>query len=234
MDADNHERERKLTEIEQDLANERAENKRLQSLVENRENEIAKSQSENRQLKSQIEALKRTAAEAQRISQSEESKFKNRIASIQATFEMEISNSKIELEKWKLGYRKINDDLNKEKKNSEKRSKMAEEAEVTATEKINEVKTENWAIIEKLRSEKRETDSLYQKEVSLIVHSYSLIHKTCDMFGFFGSVDYLGWVLYLYIRFMYLITVFIFVRIMWCLEITILAEIVITVYIPWY
>jgi len=164
MDADNHERERKLTEIEQDLANERAENKRLQSLVENRENEIAKSQSENRQLKSQIETLKRTAAEAQRISQSEESKFKNRIASIQATFEMEISNSKIELEKWKLGYRKINDDLNKEKKNSEKRSKMAEDAEVTAAEKINEVKTENWAIIEKLRSEKRETDSLYQKE----------------------------------------------------------------------
>ena len=98
MDADNHERDRKLTEIEQDLANERAENKRLQSLVENRENEIAKSQSENRQLKSQIETLKRTAAEAQRISQSEESKFKNRIASIQATFEMEISNSKIELE----------------------------------------------------------------------------------------------------------------------------------------
>ena len=189
MDADNHERERKLTEIEQDLANERAENKRLQSLVENRENEIAKSQSENRQLKSQIETLKRTAAEAQRISQSEESKFKNRIASIQATFEMEISNSKIELEKWKLGYRKINDDLNKEKKNSEKRSKMAEEAEVTATEKINEVKTENWAIIEKLRSEKRETDSLYQKEVGLAV-DYSLIRETCDMFGFFGSVDF--------------------------------------------
>ena len=168
MDADNHERDRKLTEIEQDLANERAENKRLQSLVENREAEIAKSQSENRQLKSQIESHKRNAAETQRISQSEDSKFKNRLASIQATFEMEISNSKIELEKWKSAYRKMNDDLNKEKKNSEKRSKMAEEAEATAAEKINEVKTENWAIIEKLRSEKRETDSLLQKEVNLI------------------------------------------------------------------
>ena len=30
---------------------------------------------------------------------------------------------------------------------------MAEEAEATAAEKINEVKTENWAIIEKLRSD---------------------------------------------------------------------------------
>lgn len=164
IDSDNHERERKMTEIEQDLANERAENKRLQSLVENRESEIAKSQSENRQLKSQIESLKRNAAEAQRISDSEDIKFKNQLVSIQATFEMEISNSKIELEKWKSAYRKMNDELTKEKKNSEKRSKMAEEAEVTAAEKINEVKTENWAIIEKLRSEKRETDSLYQKE----------------------------------------------------------------------
>merc|ERR1711990_165089 len=71
MDADNHERERKLTEIEQDLANERAENKRLQSLIENRETEIGKCQSENRQLKSQIETKKRNATEAERVRQSE-------------------------------------------------------------------------------------------------------------------------------------------------------------------
>ena len=89
----------------------------------------------------------------------------NTISIIQAKLEKEISSSKIELEKWKISYRKCATELELEKKKSSQRSKIAEQAEANATEKINDVKTEQWAIIEKLKSEKRDLDSTLQKEI---------------------------------------------------------------------
>ena len=46
-----------------------------------------------------------------------------------------------------------------ERKNSTKRTQLAEQAEVQATEKINDIKTEQWAIIERLKAEKREIEA---------------------------------------------------------------------------
>jgi hypothetical protein len=50
-------------------------------------------------------------------------------------------------------------------KNADKRSQMAENAEKIANEKIEDIKREQWSMIEKIKSEKRETDSLLQKEM---------------------------------------------------------------------
>lgn len=38
-------------------------------------------------------------------------------------------------------------------------------AEKSANERIEEIKREQWAIVEQIRSEKRETDSQLQKEI---------------------------------------------------------------------
>ena len=57
-----------------------------------------------------------------------------------------------------------NSQLETTRKNAEKRSGLAELAEKSANERIEEIKREQWALVEQIRSEKRETDAQLQKE----------------------------------------------------------------------
>ena len=57
-----------------------------------------------------------------------------------------------------------NSQLETTRKNAEKRSGLAELAEKSANERIEEIKREQWALVEQIRSEKRETDARLQKE----------------------------------------------------------------------
>ena len=58
-----------------------------------------------------------------------------------------------------------NSQLDTTRKNAEKRSGLAELAEKSANERIEEIKRDQWAVVEQIRSEKRETDSQLQKEI---------------------------------------------------------------------
>ena len=58
-----------------------------------------------------------------------------------------------------------NSQLDTTRKNAEKRSGFAELAEKSANERIEEIKRDQWAVVEQIRSEKRETDSQLQKEI---------------------------------------------------------------------
>ena len=62
-------------------------------------------------------------------------------------------------------YFQANSQLETSRKNAEKRSGLAELAEKSANERIEEIKREQWAVVEQIRSEKRETDSQLQKEI---------------------------------------------------------------------
>lgn len=57
-----------------------------------------------------------------------------------------------------------NSELEATRKKAEKRSGLAELAEKSANERIEEIKREQWALVEQIRSEKRETDAQLQKE----------------------------------------------------------------------
>ena len=51
---------------------------------------------------------------------------------------------------------------------------MVEQAEQQATEKINDIKTEQWAVIERLKAEKREIEARVSWKLLITVPDFTL------------------------------------------------------------
>merc|ERR1712106_731260 len=81
-----------------------------------------------------------------------------------STFERQLNEQLCELNKWQSQFRSVNEELEQEQRNAAKRTELVEEAEKVASEKIAEIKTEQWAVIERLKAEKREVEARFQAE----------------------------------------------------------------------
>merc|ERR1712127_688017 len=75
------------------------------------------------------------------------------------------NDGRLEIEKFRVAWKKANSQLDTTRKNAEKRSGLVELSEKSANERIEEIKRDQWAVVEQIRSEKRETDSQLQKEI---------------------------------------------------------------------
>lgn len=138
---------------------------RLNNLIDSREKEFSKLRVELKDTKASLEVQRREHKTLQRELKEQELKFENDKELIKAEYTKQINDGRLEIEKFRVAWKKANSQLDTTRKNAEKRAGLAELAEKSANERIEEIKRDQWAIVEQIRSEKRETDSQLQKEI---------------------------------------------------------------------
>jgi len=154
----------KLADCTSQLSVERANLERAQTVVELRETEICAVKAEAELTVKELERAKRDIEAIKRNGVEIKTKCENALSMQKSTFERQLNEQLCELNKWQSQFRSVNEELEQEQRNAAKRTELVEEAEKVASEKIAEIKTEQWAVIERLKAEKREVEARFQAE----------------------------------------------------------------------